>query len=471
VAQLERLNGFAVNGMNATFDALTNLVATRTAGGITVSGGGIVSAPNLVRHIYDSDCHTDTWLVTGTGSVLDFPGLATLSGPVCGWLNIEATAGGVCKLGSITNIMEGLVNFVADGMGSRIDLAALDQSLAVLRVVSFTALNSGTISIPLLEGGPTVNIAIQSGGILDVAQMNLLKGLTVSGTTLVLPGITHLFNGNLTVNQGAILRFPNLVQHGQSSACTFNTWTVQGPDSELDLSSITSLTGNRCGSLTVQALGGGRLLLPSLTNIPSGAVQLRSADSGSIVDLSALASFLNARSESRLVTTNGGTLLLSDEPLVLSGVGIQIAPGSPGLSPTHLAATNLVLHGRPWDSYWIDARETASPFNPWKFFRRVPLTNEFQVIAPAAAVDTEFQAFEFVAEPYALELNPVPGAGVDVVLFGPTNVSFEVQAISSVVPPIAWPTVYQIDMTNSFRLLPREPLSTPQRFFRVRIPQ
>jgi hypothetical protein len=98
---------------------------------------------------------------------------------------------------------------------------------------------------------------------------------------------------------------------------------------------------------------------------------------------------------------------------------------------------------------------------------RVPLTNEFQIIGPLAAANTEFRVREFVADPFALELTAVPGTGVDVVLYGPADQTFDVQATTNLALPAPWPAIYSVPMTNSFRILPREPLTTPQRFFQV----
>jgi hypothetical protein len=148
-------------------------------------------------------------------------------------------------------------------------------------------------------------------------------------------------------------------------------------------------------------------------------------------------------------------------------VSIQITAGTPNLPPTTLAATNLILHATPWRSYRVETRDTTSAANPWQFLRRVPLTNDFQIIAPRAAANREFRAAEFVADPFALELARAPAIGVMAVLYGPANQSFEVQAVTNLAPPVLWQTIYTLTMTNTFRILPSEPLTTPRRFFQV----
>jgi hypothetical protein len=296
--------------------------------------------------------------------------------------------------------------------------------------------------------------------------LNLLKGLTVSGTSLVLPGITNLFAGDLTVDQGAALTLPNLFSYNQGGGCNVNTWLISGAGSVLDLSSLTNLAGSSCGSLALQALNGGQLLLGGLTNIFAGHVQMLSSGSGSVVDLHALANFLNPANSSRLTTTNGGTILLNEQPSIFSGVALNIAAGTPNLAPISLPATNLVLHGDAWRSYQVEQRDTTSPANPWTDFRRVPLTNAFQVIGRPAPANREFRAWEFIADPHGLDLT-VEGDVARLVLYAPTNQTLEVESTTNLMPVVIWETLDTVTMTNTFRIFTPSPLSEPQRFFRT----
>jgi hypothetical protein len=69
---------------------------------------------------------------------------------------------------------------------------------------------------------------------------------------------------------------------------------------------------------------------------------------------------------------------------------VNFAAGTPGFPPTVLAPTNLVVHAHAWRSYWAEVRDTTSSSNQWLFFRRIPLTNDFQTIGPLAAANTHF---------------------------------------------------------------------------------
>jgi hypothetical protein len=625
-AQQRQLLGFTVAGMPVNFSGLTNL----GVGNVTVSGGGTTSLPNLTQYIEPDMCVGNTWQATGTGSLLDFPGLTNLVGASCGQLNVNATSGGLVRLARLGTIGEGTVSFLADGANSVLDLGLLTQCPALLRNVSFEARNSGIILLPVFEGGTNVLVTIRSGGALNTSQLRLLKSLTVSGTSLVLPGLTNVFAGDLVVDQGAVLTLPSVFNLAQADGCGVSTWTPTGTGSVLNLHAMTNLSGFRCGSLNINALSagsinlsnlltiadgfvafvadgtnsrvdlaalqsslastrsvsfesrasgnifmplmlggvtvgvvlktngvmsvgqltrlnaataqgaslnftsltnldggglaaltngsvtapllstynkgascipatwlaagagsvlnlpaltqvtggsicapltiqsgtGGQVLLVNLTNILSGAVTAVCSDPGSVLDLHSLINFLNPFTLSRLTATNAGAVLLNFRPFFLSGVAVNFAPGTPGFPATTLAATNLWIHGSAWHSYRIEARDPSVSTNPFAFLQRVPLTNDFQSLGPTAAANSEFRGWEFVADPFLLELLPVSG-GVDLVFYAPANQSFEVQATNTVTAPLPWPVAYDVTMTNTFRVLPREPLTNTQRFFKV----
>jgi len=152
---------------------------------------------------------------------------------------------------------------------------------------------------------------------------------------------------------------------------------------------------------------------------------------------------------------------------VLSGVYVEVTTANPESPRTVLAPTDLGLHATPWRSYRVECLEATAPANDWTLFLRVPLTNEFQVLRPAAAAGVQFRALEFVAEPFALELTKIPNTGVQPVLYGPVDGTFEVRQSDHVTEPAAWQTFGTFRMTNTFRILFQESLITAQRFFQV----
>jgi DNA-binding Xre family transcriptional regulator len=326
VAQLTRLGGVRVSGMTVDFPALTNLIRAD----LSIDGGAVVTLPILTRHEQGSGCSVNFWEVSGSGSVLDLSSLQHLTGSDCGYLTVQAMAGGTIVLDQLPELAEGSLNFVADGTNSLVDLGALRESQAILRPVAFEARNAGTIRVPLLAGGPTVTVAIRSGGAVSVEQMRLLRGLSVSETTLDLVEMTQFFTGNLTVGEGAVLRLPGLAHHDQGTGCAVNTWTVSGAGSVLDLSSLTNLLGGRCGSLELEASDGGTIDLRRLASITEGTVRILADGSDSRIELDVLENFLSPSATSRVMITNGGTLRLNESATIFSGVEIAVATNTVG---------------------------------------------------------------------------------------------------------------------------------------------
>jgi hypothetical protein len=464
VAQLNLLRGLTVSGTSLELPLITNLFT----GNLIVRSGAVLRLPNLVRHEHGVNCTVSTWEVSGAGSVLDLSALTNLTGTTCGDLAIQALAGGTANLSNLATISEGSLSFLADGAGSRVDLAALGTSLAAQRPVSFEVRNAGVIAMPQMIGGPTVGVNIRSNGVMSVEQIRRLSRITASAVMVNFPALTSFDSGTLIVTNGAVVTAPNLLAYVQGGSYQPDLWFVRDAGSVAEFPGLGQLTGAACGALDLQSVNGGQLRLGGLTNILSGTVHVLSTGTGSVVNLRSLANFLNPNADSRLTATNGGTILLNEQPFVLSGVNVNFAAGSPNLPPTMLGATNLILRGAPWRSYWIEARDATPPGNLWEFFQRVPLTNEFQILGPPAAANREFRVWEFTADPFALELTALPFVGVKVVLYAPANRTYEVHTVANLAEPVAWETTYTVAMTNSFRILPTEPLTNPYRFFRVR---
>jgi len=466
VAQMTQLASVTVEAMAVDFPLLTSF----ESGNFSVSGGGVVSIPNLRNVNKGPSCTPSFWVVTGSNSMLRLPALTNLTGGNCNNLAVQALTGGSVVLDNVLTASEGFLSFLADGTNSVVDLRRLQLSPGTLRTVALEARNAGTLIVPNFQGGETVAVTIKSGGALDTALLNQLLSLTVSGTSLNLPGITNLFAGNLIVDQAAVLTLPNLFHHTQPAGCVPSTWSVSGTGSVLNLPGLGRLTGGTCVPLNIQALTGGQVLLASLGNIPSGAVSFLSSGAGSQIDLQSLSNFLHASGSSKLAATNSGGLQLNDQPLFLSGVIVNFAPGTPGFPPTVFAATNLILHGHAWRSYWMENRDTTAASNAWAFVRRVPLPNDFQIIGPLAPANTEYRGWEFMADPFLLDIALGGPTNVNLVLYGATNQTLNVLTAANLVPPVTWLTQYTAIMTNTFRILPPQPITEPRRFFRATLP-
>jgi hypothetical protein len=460
---LKLLKSLTVSGTSLNLPGITNLFA----GDLIVDQGASLILPNVFNHSQSNGCVANSWSVSGAGSVLELSSMTNIAGSSCGSLAINALAGGRLNLSNLVTISEGAIAFLTDGTNSQADLSKLRSSLAISRIVSFEARNAGSIFMPEMSGGRTVSIIIKTNGILPAAQLTLLKNVTILGTNVTLTSLTNIDNGSFTVSDSATILAPNLATYAKGADCDPATWLASGTGSVLNLSGLTQLTGGACVPLTILATNSGQILLGNLGHVPSGSVHITSSGAGSIVDLQSLSNFLHASNLSTLIATNGGAIELSDQPLFLSGVSLHLADGTPGFPFTTFSGTNLIMHGRPWRSYWVESRNTMSDLNPWLFLRRVPLTNEFQIIAPLAFADSAFRAREFVSDPSLLDLMLQDGLNVQLVLYASTNRTHEIQTTTDLVPGTIWETLDTVTMTNTFRLIPLEPLTQPQRFYRA----
>ncbi len=215
---------------------------------------------------------------------------------------------------------------------------------------------------------------------------------------------------------------------------------------------------------------GGGISLPGLTNIESGWVRVLASGIGSSVQFPMLGNFVDGERRSSLVATNGGTFELGSVALVTSGVLVNILPGTPGLPTARMRADQLVVHGRAWHSYRVDRYGFSTPPAGLELYARVPLQSDFQSIGSAVGPGLGFVAEEFVMDPGGLELTPLPAIGVGKVVYGTPGRTYELLAAGTVDTAWPWQKVATVILTNSFSILPDEPLSIPQRYFKLHAP-
>jgi len=318
---------------------LTNLGTSA----VVVNAGGVVRFPGLTTYDMGPPCTVTAWEVSGAGSVLDLSSLTNLAGGTCGTLSISAKAGGLLNLSNLTTITGGAVAFVADGTNSIVRLDALRESLVVDETVSLTARNAGEIFAPDFPGGSTVTVSLETGGVIPVVQLSSLAEIRVNGMTATFPGLTNLDRGSIEAVNGAMVTLPALTGYARGD-CTLAAWLVSGP-SVVDLPALARIDTGVCAAFDITALNGGMLLMGSVTNIAGGNVDILADGAGSLIDLHSLSGFVNTVDQSRLIATNGGTILLP-QPVVFSGVTVDVAPGTPGL-PAQRIGTNTILYGAP----------------------------------------------------------------------------------------------------------------------------
>src|SRR5262249_6681266 len=78
-----------------------------------------------------------------------------------------------------------------------------------------------------------------------------------------------------------------------------------------NLPNLTTITGGSNGAvIQFQTQNGGLLDLHAITQVPSGAVQFRAFDPGSMIDLSALSNFTATTSGAQLEAHNGASVVV-----------------------------------------------------------------------------------------------------------------------------------------------------------------
>ena len=126
-----------------------------------------------------------------------------------------------------------------------------------------------------------------------------------------------------------------------------------------------------------------------------------------------------------------------------------------------------MLYGIAWHSYLVQQLDTTVPGAPWKFLTYVPLTNAFQEISPAPPANLTFRGTDFVADPPLLTLVPVPDVDVQMVLYGATNKTYEIQSATNLTKTTLWTSNAVAVMTNAFRIYPPVIADKPKTFFRA----
>ncbi|MFI5455338.1 MAG: Ig-like domain-containing protein [Isosphaerales bacterium] len=272
---------------------------------------------------------------SGMGSVLDLSSLTSFAGQTgSGRLDIQAESGGLVNLGRINPITSGHADVVADGPTSVVDLSALTTFTGTDGQSSLTTTGDGSILTGLLGkldavdldlGGPMKTAQLVSytrGSITADGQAVDLSGLTsfagdsltlINGGTADLHNAANIDNASFDVSGGVTLALPAATSYSANNTLSL-TLTADGAGSVLDLSSLTTFTGQTGFSpMNIQALNGGLIELSHVSSDITGVAQFLSDGTGSTIDISALTSFSASNDvggQSSLQASNGGTILM-----------------------------------------------------------------------------------------------------------------------------------------------------------------
>jgi hypothetical protein len=484
--QIRILNTLSLPGMTGNFNALTNLVNLTASGvtmnfpalinfddgNLTVSGGAVVTMPALQSYTKLS-CYGANWTVTGSNSELNLPALTNLNGETCNYPVIQAEAGGEILATNLAAIELAPLAFQADGMNSLIDLSGLTTGVGQNGyLLTFEASSGGTMRIPNLAVGQLVGLLFNAGGLMTPTNLTNLNlgSMTLPSGSLSLPALRNMDATSLNVSGGAALSLSGVGNY-LAGTNVGAVWQASGTDSQISLPGLTNLTGDASASypMQIEAVSGGQLLLSNLQTIANGNLAFLANGAGSTINLLNLSGFVLQNGQGNLTAENGGTILLNSQAFLLANVAVNVPAGNPVLPPTLIASSSLTLYGQAWNSYVVEERNTLIPNSPFTFLARVPLTNAFEAIAPAPPPNTAFLVTEFVANPPILDLSLTLGGQVQLVLYGPTNRTYQIQSTANFQGAITWTNNGgSVVMTNSFRILPPASPAPPSLFYRAK---
>lgn len=359
---------------------LLSSLTTLENASLFLTGGAVLDLP-LVTVVNNLEHRINTLQADGVGSRLSIPNAISIQGSFGNSDNflLNALNGGRIEIPKATEVISGAVTFTADGAGSVIDLDDLITFTGDLYFSDsgFRTLNGGVILTPSLTTVHDAHLTSDSPGSIDLSQLESLTGngtasltggthdlssLTTLGTPIDIPtgsvplltSLTTIENASISLTGGAILELP-LVTSISNLENLANSITVDGVGSRLSVPNATSIQGSLGNSdnLIFSALNGGRIELPKVTEVISGAVTFTSDGAGSVIDLDDLTTFTGNLyfTDSGFRALNGGSILSPDLTTIHDGHISCDTPGNLTLSQitTITGGGTISLTGGPQD--------------------------------------------------------------------------------------------------------------------------
>jgi hypothetical protein len=283
-AQLRLLTNvdLTVDGATPGFTHLTNINNCS----VYARGGGVVHLTQVTSTT--QSVSTLYWQAEGMGSRLDLSSLTNAAVGYNARLFVRAYDGGsvdLRRLHATTNALQVL----AEGTDSVVDLSGLSGRWGSLGGYDFglEAKSGASVLIPNvteLEGG---FLTVRDTATITTGQLTLLTNviLTVVGATPDFGRLTNINDCAVYAQDGGIARLTNVINFTQNVPTLY--WQAEGPESRIDLSSLTRALIGYNSRLFVRSFDGGMVDLHHLHNT-ANAIQVRAEDSGSVVDLSGL---------------------------------------------------------------------------------------------------------------------------------------------------------------------------------------
>jgi hypothetical protein len=271
---------FEVRGPEGELD-VPKLASVRGTSFATRAGGEL-TLPGLTSFTHDTvDFNNPATMVSeGSQSQLQFPALTSLvSNSTRGsGVSVQATLGGHVDFDALKTFGGGIIDVVASGAGSMIDMDALTT----------------------IPKGQTRFESKQASSHVGLAQL------------------ASAANTGFEAFEGAEISLPKLTQYNHAlDAGVFNQpvlWTADGVGSRVSAPALAAMTSNavRGSEIKMRVGNGGVIDLSAVANITDGTFSLLAEGAGSKVDLSALVSVTHPAATAQDVlpiTVQNGALL------------------------------------------------------------------------------------------------------------------------------------------------------------------
>ncbi|HEV3312010.1 MAG TPA: CARDB domain-containing protein, partial [Chloroflexota bacterium] len=322
---------------------------TASGASLYAQGGATLSLAKLTS--YDNPTGSPTYLEsTDAGSVLNLPALIGL-GNVTGSLEIDASGGaqtllpGLASIDTTSQAVQN-VDVDADGAGTEIDLSGLAEfncQAGSLTVTSGATMLLNT-SLTSLSG---VNVTLDGTGTIATDHWTSITdgGLTITGGSYPLTGLTDIDSSSLTASGGGSLTLAGVTSYADPLARTSFTATSVG--SSLSLPALTDLDQLQ-SSLDLEASQGGQVVLPALalinTSTSTGYVDVIADGPGTQIDLRSLTSF---NSPGGVFQVTNQAKVVGSKLTILNGVSVTLdGTGTQATNQwTALTAGALVIDG------------------------------------------------------------------------------------------------------------------------------
>jgi hypothetical protein len=310
---------------------VNNTTLTMQGAGADLTVAGAVDVPNAnlraldgatidfssVTAITRSSNGNRTWEARGAGSVIDLSGLQTLVGRsyISSATTFLAREGGFIDLATLPSVGGGTIHFNVQDAGSVIDLSALTTFSGYMwsSVAGFTAINSGTLTAPLLTVVSSANLVLDGTGSMATTQIQTWNSgtlivdfpglafdsltqlvnarLELRGHVPALPALANIDSCTILISGGVTLNLPLVTSYTNGSNATREI-SVSGTGSRLELPNLTTMQGYSYISRNTDVLAnaGGVIDLPALTTVFSGAMWYKADGDGSRIQLPLLES-------------------------------------------------------------------------------------------------------------------------------------------------------------------------------------